>query len=173
MLQYSRLVGITSWGNVSHYVPAAREPTSVAEAVTQRWLRTGSLYRHQGSVKKDTAIFLSNEFMHCLPSLPSLQGLDTRHPNVEKRSVEGGGWTKTKWEEKNEWAPFLRTSQRILRASGVVQKSSGFSGMCLSDSYLRPLNERHLVRHLLCACVWDVGTDVQRVYTGIATLDGR
>lgn len=47
----------------------------------------------------------------------------------------------------------LRTSQQSRRARGVVQKSSGFSGMCLSNCYFRSPDERYLIPHLLCACV--------------------
>lgn len=65
-----------------------------------------------------TAIFLSNKFMflHCLPSLPSVQEL--RCPeSTSITMLRRGEWKKevnvkrksrTKWGEKNEWAPLTR-----------------------------------------------------------------
>lgn len=42
---------------------------------------------------------------------------------------------------------------RVEGGVGGVQKSSGFSGMCLSNRYFRPPDERYLIPHLVCMCV--------------------
>lgn len=49
--------------------------------------------------------------------------------------------------------PFLLTlssgPHSKVGGGGVVQKSSGFSGMCLSNRYFRPPDERYLIPHLV------------------------